>query len=310
MSRISSAYAHKPIVNDAEGIMGIDASDIERSEAAYLRRHRLKKRLAAIVGAVTVSISFWSISLPAAASPAPSKCDAAVILIGARGTGEAPGIGGTNAVVESLFKSDDQIPTWTLAVDYPAIAYTGTESYFSSVKDGAANLRAQIVATVGECPYSNIVLIGYSQGADVIGTVLEGIETTPLDENARNHILSVAFFGDPTFRAGEAYNAEGSGTGDGLFPRPAGALSSWTRLGYPTPDTVTPVPVPIIRSYCFTGDRFCQKGLGPDAGEIHESYDSTVTADAYFFLRDFIFDNSRRAVQTPALIEEPAAPAQ
>ena len=268
----------------------------------HLSKGKLSTRTVA-VAAVVVAIGSLMVS-PAAASPAPSKCEAPVILIGARGTNEVPGIGNTNAVVEALFKGDEIIPTWTLAVDYPAVAISSSDTYFTSVNTGAANLRALITETAAECPASNIVLVGYSQGAHVVGNVLAGVGVPPLLEDARNSIMSVALFGDPTFRAGEAYNAAGSGAGNGLFARPAGALSSWTTLGYPTPETMTPVPVPIIRSYCYTGDRFCQVGLGSDAQAIHESYDSTATGDAFFFLRDFIFDLSRRGLQTPFLHEE------
>ena len=208
--------------------------------------------------------------------------------------------------MEALFKGDDIIPTWTLAVDYPAVVFTSpAETYLNSLAAGVKNLYDQINNTIAECPASNLVLVGYSQGAHVIGNVLAGVGTPPLSQNARDHILSVALFGDPTYRAGEPYNAAGSGAANGLFARPAGELSSWTRLGYPTPDTMTPVPVPIIRSYCYTGDAFCQNaGLGDDAIDVHESYDSTATGDAYFFLRDFIFDFNRRHLQTPSDYEE------
>lgn len=258
------------------------------------RRSWRKISAAAIVTTSVVSVLLSSAALPAAAYQATTKCDAAIIVIGARGTNEPPGLGSTASIVTSLAEGDNEIPTWSLSVDYPAAAFEVGESYFTSVATGVTNLQELIFQTVEECPSSNIALVGYSQGADVIGDVLE----QGLPENLRSRILSVVFFGDPTYRAGEPYNAAGSGAGDGAFPRAAGALSDWTRLGYPTPDTVTPVPVPIVKSYCFTGDRWCQKGLGQDAVAIHESYKNTVTVEAWNFLRGFVFDSSRRATST------------
>jgi hypothetical protein len=206
----------------------------------------------------------------------------------------------TVSVVQSLFNGSAEIATWSQALDYPASGTAiGDTIYSESVRTGVENLRVLVEQVASECTYSNIVLVGYSQGAHVIGDVLEGTTSLSLSQNARNHIMSVAFFGDPTFRGGEAINAAGSGTGNGLFPRAAGALADWTTLGYPTPDTVEPVPVPIIRSWCFTGDTVCQRGAPGEGIDIHGSYASTVTYDAYVFLKSFIYDTSRRANGTP-----------
>lgn len=53
---------------------------------------------------------------------------------------------------------------------YPATDETGSDSYFVGVRDGAK----QIISYAEACPESKIVLMGYSQGAMVLGDVLAG----------------------------------------------------------------------------------------------------------------------------------------
>ncbi|KAJ0383521.1 hypothetical protein COL922a_010319 [Colletotrichum nupharicola] len=53
---------------------------------------------------------------------------------------------------------------------YPATDETGSDSYFQGVSNGAK----QITEYAQSCPKAKIVLLGYSQGAMVLGDVLAG----------------------------------------------------------------------------------------------------------------------------------------
>ncbi|MBF4574778.1 cutinase family protein [Frondihabitans sp. VKM Ac-2883] len=233
---------------------------------------------------------------PAVAKIMPERCGAGLIFIGVRGTGERPGMGGTVGLVQSFFNEDKDIPTWSQALTYPATATSVPDPYYGSVKTGATNLRSLLGTIFRECPHASINLAGYSQGAHVIGNVLSGSGVSPIASSDRHHITSVVFFGDPSYRAGEKYNSSASGRGNGLFARGAGALASWTRLAYPSATSSKPKQMPIIRSYCYTGDRWCQKGLGSNADAIHSSYASRSTYAAYAFMRAWNIDQTRSGI--------------
>ena len=250
-----------------------------------LTRHRLA--MTAFVTLMLAVFCFGPIT-PASASVIASPCDPGFIFLGARGTDEAPGMGGTVSIVQSMFQHDSNLPIWSDALVYPAVAYTTTNSYLTSVNAGVVQLRRTIEDLVTRCQFTTIVLVGYSQGAHVIGDVLAASDGIRLSPQARQRIAGVALFGDPTYRPGEPWDAAGDGKGGGLFERPAGAFASWTQLAFPSVASTSPVQTSIIRSYCFTGDRWCQKGLGPDAGTIHESYASKSTADAFLFLKKWL----------------------
>jgi hypothetical protein len=140
------------------------------------------------------------------------------------------------------------------------------------------------------CPYTNILLAGYSQGAQVIGNVLDNATTPQLSATAKAHIASVVFYGDPAYRPGEAWDADGDGTDTGLFERHAGAFSAYTAPIYAILGEDTPTYVTKIRSYCATGDAFCQ-GQYPLGQAIHASYGTASYGNAgWAFMRYFLID--------------------
>lgn len=109
----------------------------------------------------TLIASYASLSLAqCAVSPA-------VHIIAARGTGERPGVGAQQSVVTSIQK---RLPGSSVeAVDYPA-----TTAQPASNNAGNAAMTRQITAYAQACPNSKIVLMGYSQGAQVLGDVVSG----------------------------------------------------------------------------------------------------------------------------------------
>lgn len=162
------------------------------------------------------------------------------------------------------------------------------QNYVNSVNIGISNLRGEIENLASNCPHTNILLAGYSQGAHVVTRVLSdatapAFPSTPLSTNARAHIKAVALFASPSFTPGELYNWTGSGTGHGVFGEVAGSLSNYTELAWIAPAYSERAFLPKVRSYCLSGDMFCQANAG--GYTIHGSYksNSEVMSDAWRF---------------------------
>jgi hypothetical protein len=150
------------------------------------------------IGAVTASLSLWSGVPSAFAQPCPD-----VEVVFARGTAEDPGLGPTgDAFVSSLrsrigTKSLDVYP-----VDYPAT----TE--FPTAIDGVRDASARVESMAANCPDTDIVLGGFSQGAAVAGFVTadvipdgapEGVPN-PMPDDVAQHVVAVTLFGKPNDR--------------------------------------------------------------------------------------------------------------
>lgn len=140
---------------------------------------------------------------------------------------------------------------------------------------GVSNLVDLLNDLAAWHPDDCFVLLGYSQGAQVVGDALvspllriSGQEAGELSQAASDSIVSVMLFGDPRFTRGEPFNA---GTFDpdreGLYPRPAGALDRYVER---------------IQNYCARDDITCQ---GRDGTlQAHVAYFSnTMPAEAIAF---------------------------
>jgi cutinase len=139
---------------------------------------------------------------PAATANAADDSCAAVEVVFARGTFEAPGVGATGqSFVDSL---NARLPGKTVdayGVNYPA------SLNFGQAVDGVADAANRIQSIATECPSTKIVLGGYSQGAAVAGyttssTVPAGIAlpasiSGPLPASVASHVAAVALFGTP-----------------------------------------------------------------------------------------------------------------
>ncbi|CEJ91396.1 hypothetical protein VHEMI07112 [[Torrubiella] hemipterigena] len=178
-------------------------------------------------------------------------CVPGLYMIVARGSLEPAGEGRIGAITKAV---KAQVPgSSSVAVDYPATIVSGT-LYPESVYEGIIDAKKKVhnyVATCGDD--SRIVLIGYSQGGNVISDMLAGgvLKPMPLDATYRNYIKSVVTFADPTFAANQTYdygtNAKGS---DGIFSRSSSA--SETALLEPYAD--------IMAAYCDANDSICASG--------------------------------------------------
>jgi cutinase len=148
-----------------------------------------------------VASAFFSpfITAPAAsAAPCPD-----VELVFARGTFEAPGVGGTGqAFVDSLRSKLGDKSLDVYPVNYPA------SLDFQTAADGVIDASNKVQTTAAECPNTKIVLGGFSQGAAVTGyltadSVPAGFAmpaglTGPMPPSVADHVAAVALFGKPS----------------------------------------------------------------------------------------------------------------
>jgi hypothetical protein len=157
------------------------------------------RTIAIFVGA-TMAAGLTPLSAIPSASAVPCP-DVEVVF--ARGTAEAPGLGPTGEAFVSALRS--RIGTKSLdvyPVDYPAT----TE--FPKALDGVRDASARVESMAANCPNTNIVLGGFSQGAAVAGFVTsnvipdgapEGVPN-PMPDDVAEHVVAVTLFGKPNDR--------------------------------------------------------------------------------------------------------------
>lgn len=143
----------------------------------------------------------------ASAEPCPD-----VEVVFARGTAEAPGVGGTGQAFVDAFRA--QTPGKSVSVypvNYPASDNFGDRIAFAqNVVDGVRDAGSHIEATAAACPDTRVVLGGFSQGAVVAGYVTadaipEGVPgeylayiPKPLPDSVSQHVAAVVLLGNPS----------------------------------------------------------------------------------------------------------------
>lgn len=223
-----------------------------------------------LAGLVAAGIA-TTFAAPAVAVPAPGSGCAAVHVITARASTEAPGEGITGALVTQIVNSSQQTVS-RASVNYPATL----NNYASSSAQGVAALKQQLTTQVQNCPSQKIVLAGYSQGAHVVLDVLGGggggslgATTPPIATAIASHVTAVATFGDPRHVVNQPFDL-GTSTRNGLFPRTAAQLQVLS--GFAS----------IIQAYCDRNDTFCDSGFST---QVHLTYlDRYQNAAAQFVL--------------------------
>lgn len=195
---------------------------------------------------------------PAVAVPAPGGGCAAVHVITARASTEAPGEGITGALVTQIVNSSQQTVS-RASVNYPATL----NNYANSSAQGVTALKQQLTTQVQNCPNQKIVLAGYSQGAHVVLDVLGGggggslgATTPPIAAAIASHVTAVATFGDPRHVVNQPFDL-GTSTRNGLFPRSNTQLQ--VLRGF----------AGIIQAYCDRNDTFCDSGAST---QVHLTY--------------------------------------
>ncbi|KAF3052734.1 carbohydrate esterase [Didymella keratinophila] len=157
------------------------------------------------------------------------------------------------------------------AIVYPACgggSACGGISYDNSAAQGTAAVVKAVTAYNQKCPSTQIVLIGYSQGGQIMDNAICGGSGSTLTGNALNAVKAAIFMGDPHNRAGLPYNV-GTCAAGGFAARPAGFQCS-------------PANTSIIKSYCDAADPYCCNG---NDANTHQQYVNKYGSQALAFIK-------------------------
>jgi hypothetical protein len=203
---------------------------------------------AAAAAACLSSLAAFTASGARAAAPPASGC-AAVNLIVARASTEAPGEGITQSLATQIVNSSKQ------TVSQQAVVYPATlTNYTSSESQGVTDAEQELTTAVDNCPNQKEVLLGYSQGAEVSMDVIAGNSevggtVTPVSTAISSHVVAIVNFGDPGHVVGAPWDL-GTATHNGLFPRGSAQLRSLTAFGGGSK----------IAAWCDSNDPYCAHG--------------------------------------------------
>jgi hypothetical protein len=169
------------------------------------------------VAAVVLGFSgaLAGLSVPVAAAE-PACPDAEVIF--ARGTGEAPGVGGIGqAFVDSVRNQAGGRSVGVYAVNYPASGnFNDRFDIVRSVSAGVRDKGARIEYMAANCPDTRLILGGYSQGGAVTGfttssalpaDVPADLVPPPLPADVADNVAAVVLFGKPSNEFLRSFNA-------------------------------------------------------------------------------------------------------
>jgi hypothetical protein len=173
--------------------------------------------------------------------------------VGVRGSGEVQsqdgGLAPTVAAVKTVMAR--LVPNMGVeAINYKAVPlppfnnaaalHDFRSRYLQSKTGGQVALNALLDSLMMSCPATSMVLVGFSQGAQVVGDDL-----IALTSEERGRIAAVVLLGDPMYRPGLSYD-----TADG---NDGGGVGVFLRLNRQVPDELAPR----LHSYCTKGDPVC-----------------------------------------------------
>ena len=168
-----------------------------------------------------------------------------VLVVTARGTGEPHRGQLLSPVAKGIAKAlPDDVTVEDL--DYPADTNVNAGATL-----GVRTLIEIVNLQAATCPEQRFVLMGYSQGAMVIGDALSapadrlvGGTAPEIDADAAERVNAVVFYGNPRFAGAESFDfGSFSAERDGLLPRREGALAAFSER---------------IRDFCVADDFICQ----------------------------------------------------
>ncbi|AEO67461.1 d6ba6dd3-247f-404f-b3bc-6f6234169548 [Thermothielavioides terrestris] len=206
-------------------------------------------------------------------------------VFGARETTAPPGYGTAGTVVNLILQA---YPGATAeAINYPACggqASCGGVQYGDSARQGTAAVATAVNNFYQQCPTTQLVLVGYSQGAQIMDNAVcggpdngAGITTTasPISAGALAQIKAVIEMGSPRFVAGLPYDV-GTCTAQGFDARPSGYVCGGNQGSK-------------IQSYCDSTDPYCC--TGNDANS-HQQYANKYGQQALAFIESKLGSSS------------------
>ncbi|KAL7946388.1 family 5 carbohydrate esterase [Trichoderma barbatum] len=234
-------------------------------------------------------------ALLAAGNPVDGKVEKrqcpGIHVFGARETTVGPGYGSSATVVNLVIGAHPG--TTSEAITYPACggqASCGGISYANSVVAGINAVVQAVNNFHNSCPNTQLVLVGYSQGAQIFDNALcgggdpgQGYPNTavPLSAGAVAAVKAAIFMGDPRNIRGLAYNV-GTCTAQGFDPRPAGFVC-------PSGSKV--------QSYCDGPDPYCCNG---NDASVHQGYGQKYGQQALAFINSKLSSTGGGGTGTPS----------
>ncbi|KAI1383408.1 carbohydrate esterase family 5 protein [Hypoxylon trugodes] len=169
-------------------------------------------------------------------------------IFGARETTALPGFGSASTVVNLVQQANKGATSESII--YPA---AGGNVYSASVTAGVTAVANQTNTFNKMCPGSKIIMVGYSQGAQIVDDAFCGgpdrvsLNTTKasISSGVSKMVAAIILMGNPRHVDGLPFNV-GNATAGGFAARPAGFKC--------------PAFENIIQAYCDAEDPFCAKG--------------------------------------------------
>ncbi|KAI8624505.1 carbohydrate-binding module family 1 protein [Xylariaceae sp. FL1651] len=206
-----------------------------------------------------------------------------VYVFGARETTAPAGYGTAGGLVNQVLAAYPG--SQSAAISYPACggqSTCGGVSYDSSAQQGTTAVIQAVTSLNSRCPNTKIVLIGYSQGGQIMDNALCGGSGATLTGTALAAVKAAIFMGDPHNVAGLPYNV-GTCKAGGFAARPSGFQCS-------------PASPSIIKSYCDAADPYCCNGS--DAN-VHQGYVTVeYGAQALAFIKGLLGSGSSTPTTT------------
>ncbi|KAK3354026.1 acetylxylan esterase precursor [Lasiosphaeria hispida] len=195
-----------------------------------------------------------------------------VHVFGARETTVPQGYGTSQGLVDMVVQAYSGATK--AAIVYPACggqSNCGGASYESSASTGTAAVVKAVTDFNKKCPDTKIVLVGYSQGGQIMDNALCGGAGATLAGTALASVKAAIFMGDPHNVAGLSYNV-GSCKNKGFSARPSGFKC-------------TPASPSIIQSYCDSTDPYCCNGNDANS---HQQYVNKYGKEALAFIKKLV----------------------
>ncbi|KAK3343151.1 cutinase-domain-containing protein [Neurospora tetraspora] len=220
-------------------------------------------------------------------------------VFGARETTVSPGFGTAGVVVNLILQA---YPGATSeAITYPACggqSSCGGIQYGDSARQGTNAVATAVNNLNARCPNTQIVLVGYSQGGQIMDNAVCGgpdtgsgiTSSTPgINASALNQVKAVIMMGNPRYRAGLSYNV-GTCTAYGFASRPAGyTCASASKL----------------QNYCDSPDPYCCTGSDQ---ATHQGYGTKYGQQALAFVKSKLSSSGGGGGSTPTNPTNPSTP--